>query len=246
MICSGYHHLTLVKQTKQRNSGTCVCAFAKTIFKTLRYGNTTMYFSFACPAFSPNVYFCVWVFLAFSFSKRGLGILSLNSWTNEIKLFTRNEHLFQHGMWIYKRFSDNESFKIDETPLASNFHQFNQCAISAKRFCLSLDLSISLSLSVYFYVVHEWVWVLWSIQTVIAIQHKWTKSNRNYNGSSDYRLCSANGKRRGIKFKQFALFLNATISFIYHWRFFLCAQASPALNSFHFRNDLVAVTCEMF
>lgn len=32
------------------------------------------------------------------------------------------------------------------------------------------------------------------------------KANRNYNGSSDYRLCWANVKRRRIKSKQFALF----------------------------------------
>ena len=79
-------------------------------------------------------------------------------------------------------------------PLASIFHQFNQCAIS---------LSPTSSLSS---VVRAAKRLLPFDTNQQNEQRRDRESNRNYNGSSDYRLCSVNVKRKGRKSKQFALF----------------------------------------
>lgn len=79
-------------------------------------------------------------------------------------------------------------------PLASIFHQFNHCAIS-----LSSTFSLSL-------VVCAAKRLLLFDTNQQNEERRDRKRNRNYNGSSDYRLCSVNVKRKGIKSKQFALF----------------------------------------
>lgn len=48
------------------------------------------------------------------------------------------------------------------------------------------------------------------------------------------------------KIQTICIVLNATISFIDHWRYFFLIHASPAPNSFHFRNDLVAEHAKCF
>lgn len=102
----------------------------------------------------------------------------------------------------------------------------------------------------------------------MCIRHNWAKkSNRNYNGSSDYRLCFSRCETTAYKIQTICIVHNATISVIYilgvsecvcayvyvcvflyslihfHLFFFSCVWSVFWLwitNLFHFCNDLVA------
>lgn len=156
------------------------------------------------------------------------------------KAFCRNEHLFRI------EFGFTSTFPVMSLP---NFRQKNPLA-EWLLLLLMLRFSIN-SINVQFlgfgFALSSCVLCISSNDYVFHCFYKWTKSNRNYNGSSDYWLCFANVKRRmDFISKQFALFsmrpyLLSIIVFsvFFACTFFWCSPTANRFHPFHFSNDLV-------